>query len=137
MDGHSPGIPAGISQQAPGFQEAPLVDELAYSLAGGVPGGAAKGADGTAEQLGVVRGLVQFAKVQLHGVQEASVPVATARAGRGRADGGDARGVGQAQQQRFEQAAPQGVVDVEGAAPQCAVFVQELECLDRDRYRYG
>jgi hypothetical protein len=71
--------------QAPGFQEAPLVDELAYSLAGGVPGGTAEGADRAAEQLGVVRGLVPFAKVQLQGVQEAPVPVGTARAGRSRA----------------------------------------------------
>lgn len=126
--GHSAGVPPGASEQAPGFDQAPLVDEFTYPLAGGVPGGAAEGADRAAEQLGVVRGLVQFAKVQLQGVQEAPVPVGAARAGRGRADGGDARGVGQAQQQRFEQTAPQGVVDVEGAAPQRAVFVQELEC---------
>lgn len=99
MDGHAPGVPPGSSQQAPGFQEAPLVDEFTYSLAGGVPGGTAEGADRAAEQLGVVRGLVQLAKVQLQGVQETPVPVGTAGAGCGCAEGGDARGVGQAQQQ--------------------------------------
>lgn len=37
MDGHSPGIPAGTSQQPPGFEQAPLVDDLTHPLAGGGP----------------------------------------------------------------------------------------------------
>src|ERR1044072_744095 len=94
VHGHGTGIPLGASQQAPGFEEAPLVDEFTYSLAGGVLGGAAEGADRATEQLGVVRGLVEFAEVQLQGVQEAPVPVGAARVGRGRAAGGDAGGVG-------------------------------------------
>jgi hypothetical protein len=57
VGGHSPGIPPRTSQQAPGFQQAPLVDEFTHPLAGDVLGGAAEGADGAAEQLGVVRGL--------------------------------------------------------------------------------
>lgn len=32
MDGHRPGIPPGSSQQAAGFQEAPLVDEFTHPL---------------------------------------------------------------------------------------------------------
>jgi hypothetical protein len=42
VDGHRPGVPPGSAQQAPGFEEAPLVDEVTYSLAGGVSGGAAR-----------------------------------------------------------------------------------------------
>src|ERR1044072_5028974 len=61
VHGHGTGIPLGASQQpALGFEEAPLVDEFTYSLAGGVLGGAAEGADRATEQLGVVRGSVEF-----------------------------------------------------------------------------
>jgi hypothetical protein len=72
---------------------------------------------------------VQFAKVQLQRVEEPPVCLSTARGGR-RLGRGEVRGVGQAQQQRFQKAAPQGVMQIEGAAPEGAVFVQQLQgCL--------
>lgn len=94
--GHGSRVPPGASQETPGFEQATLVDELAYPLAGGVVGGAAEGANRTAQQLGVVRGLVQFAEVQLQGVHEPTVGVTAARGGC-RGGGGCVRGVGQAQ----------------------------------------
>ncbi|MEY9996379.1 hypothetical protein ABIE67_008411 [Streptomyces sp. V4I8] len=75
MDGHSAGVPTGASQQAPGFEQPPLVDDFTHPLAGGVPGRAAEGANRTAEQPGIVRGPVQFPESQLQGIQEPCVRV--------------------------------------------------------------
>ncbi|MFC3996409.1 hypothetical protein ACFOVU_10810 [Nocardiopsis sediminis] len=66
---------------------------------------------------------MQLAEVQLQGVQEPFVDGAAAGGG----SRVDAQGEGEAQQQGFEEAAPQGVVGREWAASPCAVFAEELE----------
>lgn len=71
--GDRAGGPPGVVEQTASFEQAALVEDLPRSGACGGPGGPAEGSYGTAEQPGVVVDAVEFAVVQLQGVQESFV----------------------------------------------------------------
>lgn len=122
MVGDGAGCPAGA------VEDAAFVDHPPCSGAGGGLCGAGERADRAAEQAGVVVRVVQFAEVQFQRVEELSVDrgAPSSAAGGGRRGGG-VGAVGEAEEQGLQQAAPQGVVEVEGAPSQGTVLVEGLE----------